>query len=697
MLCVSLVGSACAEQTNPLAKVLDLMEDLTVKVTADGEEADKAYNGYFEWCDDTAKEAGFQIKSGKNSKIKLTAKINEMDSNIEDCGTKIEELAGVIGQDENELKGAVAVRAKEHADFVAAEQEMDEAVGTLSRAIGALEKEMAKGGSFAQLEQSKNLPALLQALGAIVDAAGFSGSDKAKLVAMVQTHQADQDDDEDDDAGAPAAAVYKSKSGGIVDTLDDMKDKAEEQLGDLRKAESSAKHNYEMLNQGLLDAVSGNKKDMDEQKSKKSASQEAKGTAEKDFTNTEKDLKGAQELLTKTQSECIRSAADHETSLRGRKDELAVLAKAKKILQENTGDAEKNQNSFIQVSSSSKVRSRSDVARQNVLSVLHGLAKEQHSTALAQLASRVSAIMKYGSNADVFGKVKGLIGDMIAKLEKEASEEADEKAFCDEELAKTKPKNEDLADEVGKLTTGIEQAASRSASLKEEVKVLQEELASVARQQKDIDDVRTSENAAFSKSQAELQKGLSGVGGALDVLRDYYAKDEGESLLQDTATDFMHQPAPPQGHKKATGAGGGIIDILEIVESDFATNLAQIESEESVEVSSHEEATQENKITKTRKDQDVKYKTGEFKSLDNKIASLTSDRATVNGEKDAVGQYLRQLKNRCIAKPSTYEERAKRRTAEIAGLKQALEILESEAAFMQRSRRGLRGTLSTDK
>merc|ERR1711941_33084 len=99
-----------------------------------------------------------------------------------------------------------------------------------------------------------------------------------------------------------------------------------------------------------------------------------------------------------------------------------------------------------------------------------------------------------------------------------------------------------------------------------------------------------------------------------------------------------------------------------------------------------------NELERTLKEQDVKYKTKESKSLDKTAAELTGDRTGVQAELDAVLEYLTQLEGECIAKAESYAARAERRAAEIAGLKEALQILESETALVQRrSRRTLRG------
>merc|ERR1719264_1064073 len=297
---------------------------------------------------------------------------------------------------------------------------------------------MAKNpAAFAQIGSVPGIDGLVQSLGAIVDAAAFSSADKNKLLSMVQAQQNAQADDSE--LGAPAAATYKTHSSGIFDVLEDMKEKAEEQLSGLRKAETTAKHNFAMLKQSLEDQLAADNKNMADEKASKAASAEAKASAEGDLANTVKDLADGKNSLKTTSDSCMNVAADHEATVKSRAEELAAVAEAKKIITESTSGAVSQTYSFVQVGSTMQLKTRSDLARAEVVTMVKKLADKHHSAALAQLASRMSAVMRFGTagGADPFGKVKSLIADMISKLEKEAESEASEKAYCDEQLAKT--------------------------------------------------------------------------------------------------------------------------------------------------------------------------------------------------------------------------------------------------------------------
>merc|ERR1719168_288968 len=188
-----------------------------------------------------------------------------------------------------------------------------------------------------------------------------------------------------------------------------------------------------------------------------------------------------------------------------------------------------------------------------------------------------------------------------------------------------------------------------------------------------MDKIRKAEHDAYVTNKADLEKGLEGVKLGLKILREYYAKED-------------------KAHVAGEGEGTSIIGLLEVVESDFSKGLAEMSATESSAAFAYDQQSKDNEIEKTTKDQDVKYKTKESMDLDKAVAELTSDRSGVQTELDAVLEYLEKLKKICIAKPEPYEERKGRREAEIAGLKEALEILESEAVLLQRNvRRALRG------
>jgi len=684
---------ATTASANPIGKVIEMLTELEIKIMKDGESEQKVYEEYFEWCDDAAKEKGFELKTATDKKAKLDATIGKAKSDIADYTEKISELGGSIATDEKDLEDATLIRAKENKDFQAAEAELMEGVDMLERAAGVLEKEMGGSALMQTKVSTANMAGFVQALRAVIDATSFNNYDKTKLLSLVQNQQGNEDDDAE--LGAPAPDAYKSKSGGIVDVLNDMKSEAEGELSELRKAESNTKHNYDMLKQSLVDSIAAATHEKDEAKANMAEATETQSVAEGELSVTVKDLAIATENLDSIHADCMEKASDHEITVQGRKEELAALGKAKKTLQ--TMSSLQTGTFFLQLSSTTRMRlhTGADLAGAEVVNLVKTLARKQNSAALAQLASRISTLMRYSSKTgdDPFVKVKGLINEMIAKLMKEAQAEAGEKAYCDEEMGKTKAKKDELNADIEKLTAKIDKAMSHSAALKEDVAELQKELADLQASQAEMDKIREDTHAVFAVAQEELTKGLKAIRTALDVLRDYYGAKE-EALLQDSGrfSAFMQQPAAPEKHGKSAGAGGSIISMLEVAESDFAKNLAQEETEEAAAQEEYDKVNQENKVTKVTKEQDVKFKTKEFTGLDKQVAEHSGDRDGAQTELDAVLEYYEKIKDRCVAKPDPYEERKKRREAEIDGLKEALTILEQQAFFLQRRTASLRSS-----
>jgi len=681
VLLIFFAAFPAAAAENPLGAAISLMDDLTAKLEKEAAAATKAATEYAEWCKEKSTDLGFDIETGVASKEDLEATISKMTANIAATSSKIDDLAASISQDDADLTAAESVRANEASAFKASEAELVDSIEVLSRAFTILEREMSKNPAALLQMDTSNVQAMIKSITAVVDAAAFTSSDQKKLVALVQAQSGTDADDEE--LAPPAGAVYKTHSTTILDVIEDLKEKAESELSDLRKAEQSATHNFEMLKQSLTDSIEADDKRLADSKAAKASFAESKAAAEGDLAVTVKTLGEDKTTKLSTEETCAQVAADHAASMKGRSEELAAIAEAKTVLSETSVGAVGQSYSFMQVATDTKSNSHALLANVEIVNLVKKLARQHHSAALAQLASRIATIFRFGAQAgeDPFAKVKGLISDLIAKLQDEASAESSEKAFCDEEIAKTDAKKSELNAEIAALTSKIDTASSKSTKLKGEVKELQAELADLAKSQAEATEMRQATHGDYVTAKADFELGLSGVRKALTVLRDYFG-----------GAAFVQQPAAPVSYSKSTGKGSAIIEILEVVESDFAKNLATEEAEESDAAAAYEKGTQEYELTKATKEQDVKYKEKEYKALDKTVAETSADKETTSTELMSVMEYDAKLKERCVDKPETYESRRARRTAEIAGLKEALKILETETAFMQRGKRGHKNT-----
>merc|ERR1719219_1626443 len=127
--------------------------------------------------------------------------------------------------------------------------------------------------------QIKNAGSLAKTLKVLVEAASLTSADAKGIAALVQT----QENSDDSETGAPDPAVYKGQSGGIIDTLGDLLEKAESQLAELRNKETAALHEFQSLKQSLEDKIKYENNELDEAKTGIAASNEKKATAEGDL------------------------------------------------------------------------------------------------------------------------------------------------------------------------------------------------------------------------------------------------------------------------------------------------------------------------------------------------------------------------------------------------------------------------------
>jgi len=679
ILLVTFGVAASINTASPVSKVTQMLTDLEGKIHNEGVEAKRVFEEFSEWCEERARNVGYEIKTGKKQLEDLTASIEKSSSDITAFGTKIEELSGSIAASEADLNSATNIRKSEAADFAVQSKELRDVVGTLERAISILERELAKGS--ASMMQVKNTDSVVQALSVMLQASAISSDDASRLTALLQSKDSEDSEEYQVALGAPAAKVYGSHSGSIVDTLQGLLDKANAQLESASKKEMNAVNNFGMLKQSLDDEIRFANKDMTEAKKNLAGANGDKASATGDLAVTSADLKADQADKQNLGHNCMSKSQDFEGETKSRAEEVNAIQAALKALQ-STGGAGSvtyglNQVSFLQLSQDTnlKLNSGADLANFEAVRFVRDLARKHQSGALYQLASRMASAMRLssGSSDDPFAKVKGLIKNMIETLMEDSRADASHKAYCDKQTGETLAKKEEATATIEKLSTKIDMATTRSAKLKEQVADLQKELAELASSQAEMNKVRTEERSVYRSNKKDMDDGLEGVKMALNILRDYYAKEA--------------------GHTAASGAGSGIIGMLEVVESDFSKNEAEMTAAEGAAASQYDGQTKENEITRAAKGQDVKYKTREATGLDKSVSELSSDKEGTQAALSAVTEYLSKLDKMCVAKPETYSDRKGARESEIAGLKEALKILAGEAVLLQQTSH-LRGVKS---
>merc|ERR1719265_827537 len=124
---------------------------------------------------------------------------------------------------------------------------------------------------------------------------------------------------------------------------------------------------------------------------------------------------------------------------------------------------------------------------------------------------------------------------------------------------------------------------------------------------------------------------------------------------------------------------GSILDFLEVIEADFARLVHETQTEEKAEQAERDRFMFEANNDKALKQHEMDHMADKRTDLESQIQSAKSELVAFQGELNAAMDYYDKLKPQCEDSGITYEERVKRREAELQSLREAQKILQGEA------------------
>jgi len=662
VICLLLLAPVHVEGTRsevtPVQKVIQLLTGMLEKGKNEKHEEQVQFAAFKQFCDDTTAEKKTAIAEAEETIEILKADIQKYAADAEQLAKEIAEHEADIAVWTGDIKAATKVRGIEKADYDATHKDYTESVEALQMAIEVLKKQAHDRKQASSLAQVS----ALKSVSLIPDEA------KRAIDAFIS-----QDPDAGLDVAAPEANAYEFQSHGIIEMLEKLLDKFIDERTTLEKEEMNARHAFEMLVQDLKAQIDAAEQDVSEKSATKAKKLQAKADAEGELQDTTTTMEADKKYLAELTATCEQKASDFESRQQLRAEELEAIEKAIEILSSDavSGNAEKHLPTMLQTKKAALSQLRADgrsPTQQRVAQYLRDQGRNLNSRVLSALAVRVED--------DPFKKVKKMIKDLIVRLMEEANEEAEHKGWCDTELATNEQTRKEKTMAVETLHAEIDELEASVAKLTEEIAELTKAVAELDAAMAKATEIRAAEKEKNTETIKDAQDAQTAVAQALVILKEFYAKAaEATALVQQKQEPPAIFDSPYKGMQ---AENGGVVGMLEVIESDFARLESETKAAEATAQKEYDEFMTDSEVDKAAKTKDIEHKTAKKQDQEQSLVSKNEDLEGTQKELDAALAYFDKLKPSCVDSGVSYEDRVARRKEEIESLQEALKILNGE-------------------
>lgn len=663
-------GWTCASQTKatPIGKVTELLKGLQTKVEAEGKKEAAEYDKYACFCKEQSDDKNYAIEKSSKVLSRLNAQIGELNADIAQLTTDISTLSRTISDLRHTIGLETDSRQHAHEEYLAKAKDLTEAIEMCESAIAAIQE--SKG----DLKDAKVNLAQVQNRLLVSPSMQKMSRDLLGLIQKV----------------GQAPAKYEFQGNDIIAILQ----KTLAQMKSAKKDLDMDEIDLKAISDKKVLGLTNQRKFAEEEKAEKEAIAEAKteemNKAKESHSDEKTDMIADQKFLEVVTADCEEKAKLFDQRSQTRSGELTAISKAIDALESgvipNEGANKKLVGflqqgrmapSFVQIVRT--VQQDGHHAVKRVEALLEQAAGRLDSRALE------SAMIRVKVSEDHFVKVRGLIKDLIAKLQADAKDEAEQKSFCDGAMKEAITSRDTSKAKQEKARALLAKAEALKESLETAIAELQADIAKNKKALLEATELRKQEKADNEETLRDADAGMKATALAMVTLHDFYS-----TALVQTRSKYVPPDADREGNtvddlapeifdEKYHGAQGeakGIDGILEVIHADFKRTIETVKDEEKHSQETFDEFKKDNLDDTDAKEDTVKAKDVELGKAKEDILDQEQALKDAQDVLDAAEDKLDQLKSSCVDAEEDFAERAAKRKAEVEALKEALAVLE---------------------
>jgi len=699
----TLSGAAMVEQqqqvsANPIRKVVTMLQAMEKKVTAEGEKETELFEKFMCYC-----------KNGDEALAKSIAdaeeKVGQLPKDIEAAENEVKQLKADLKQHQTDraaaktaMAEATKIREKEAASFASLKAEADANIAAATKATAAVEKGMS--GSFLQTQAAQVLRNLVMGSNSIEDYA------REELTAFLSEGQ-----------------NYAPASGQIVGILKQMTDTMNKDLAEATATEEAAIKAYDELMAAKEKEVNALTAAIEEKMVRLGKLQVEIVEMKEDLDDVSKSLMEDKKFLADLKKSCATKADEHAANMKLRSEELLALADTIKIL--NDDDALELFKKTLPAASASLLQLQVTVAdqRQQALAAIRANRRpELNFIALALQGKKVD-----------FGKVIGMIDEMVKTLGAEQQDDNDKKEYCETQFDLADDKKKALEREISNLEKAIDKETEGIKALAEEIKALEAGIKALDKSVAEATEQRKEENAEYTELMASDGAAKEILGFAKNRLNKFYnpklykappkrklsEEDQltvsmGGTLAPTAApggiagtgvtvlaavSNHAAPPPPPEtaaAFSKKSEESNGVIAMIDLMVKDLTKEMTEAKAEEENAQEDYEKAMKDAAEKRATDSKALATKQKEKAELEAEKEANTEKKGATEATHMATLEHIQSLHAECDWLLQYYTVRKEARAGEVESLKTAKAVLSgADFSLLETGRRhrSLRGKM----